>query len=298
MNSAWYNVTVVLLWVATMGWLISQKVVPALLVGDPPTYRTIVEAQQKEPIVGWAMTLNDRPVGWALSRTSVLPDKMTKIRSLVRFDDLRLEEFTPEFLQPLLLPEGARALSLQLEAKSEFVFDPLERLSTFRSSIGFPDMDDVITVRGMLDGTKLQLSVHTGDFTYQNDVVVPQKALLSDALSPQAKLPGLREGQKWNVRIYSPLRPPSNPTEVLQATVEGIKPMLWDGRTVDTWLVVYRTDPGAGTASTQSPRVKLWVRKDGTVLKQEANLLGSSVSFVRHSEEEAAALAHSVGNWE
>ena len=298
MNSTWYSVAVVLLWLATMTWLVSQKVLPALLVGEPPTYRTIIQAQQQEPIVAWKMSLNDRPVGWALSETSVLPNEMTEVRSLVRFDDLRLGEVTPDLVRSLVLPEGAPDVSLQLEAKSEFIFDPLERLSQFTSSVGFPGMDDVIKVRGALDGTELQLSVHTGQLNYEIDGVLPQKALLSDALSPQGKLPGLREGQKWNVEIPSPFRSPRNPVELLQATVEGIKPMLWDGRTVDAWLVVYRSDPGAGSASTRSPRVSLWVRGDGTVLKQEANLLGSSVTFVRLPEEEAAALAHSVGDWE
>jgi hypothetical protein len=296
MNSAWYNVTVVLLWVATMSWLVTRKVLPALLVGEPPTYRTIVEAQHKEPLVGWAMRLNNRPVGWALSKTSVMVNDMTEVRSLVRFDDLRLNEVTPRFLKPLV-PEDISDVSLQLEAKSEFTFDPLGRLSQFVSSVGFPGMDHLAKVRGILDGTELQLSLRTGEFSTESKVVLPQKALLTDALSPQAKLPGLREGQTWNVRIYSPFRRPDNPTEVLQATVEGVKPMLWEERTVDTWLVVYRSDPGAGTASTETPRVRLWVRDDGTVLKQEANLLDSKITFVRLSDEAASAQAHRIGDW-
>ena len=298
MNSTWYSVAVVLLWLATMSWLVTQKVLPALLVGEPPTYRTIVQAQQEEPLVGWKMSWNDRPVGWALSDTTVLLNGMTKIRSLVRFDDLRLAEVAPALMGFFALPEGTPDVSLQLEAKSEFIFDPLDRLSQFTSSVGFPGMDDVFKVRGALDGTELELSVHTGELTVQKEVVLPQKALLSDALSPQAQLPGLREGQTWNVEIPSPFRPSNNPVEILQATVEGIKPMLWEGRTVHAWLVVYRNDPGAGSASTQSPRVRLWVREDGTVLKQEANLLGSTVTFVRLSAEAAAARAHSVGDWE
>jgi len=298
MNSTWYSVAVVLLWLATMSWLVSQKVLPALLVGEPPTYRTIVEAQQEEPLVGWTMSLNGRRVGWAVSKTSVLLNEMTEVRSRVRFEDLRLGEVTPEFLRSLVIPEVGREVSIQLEAKSEFVFDPLQRLSQFVTSVGFPGMDDVVKVRGALDGTELMLSVHAGELNYQIETVLPQKALLSDALSPQAKLPGLREGQTWNVEIPSPFRPPNNPVEILQATVEGMKQMLWDGETVDTWLVVYRSDPGAGTANTRSPRVRLWVREDGTVLKQEANLLGSVVTFVRLSDEEAAALARSVGDWE
>lgn len=298
MNSTWYNAAVVLLWLASMTWLISQKVLPAVLVGDPPSYRTIVEANREEPLVGWAMALDDRQVGWALNTTSPLPRHMTEVRSLVHFEDLPLAEMTPNWLRSLLVPETGWPVHLQLEAKSKLIFDPLQRLSEFVSAVGFQRMDDVIKVRGTLDGTELTLSVRSGEFTYETELRLPKEALLSDGLSPQTSLPGLREGQMWNVRIYSPLRPPNSPVEVLHATVEELKTIRWNERYVDTWVVVYRSDPGAGTARTRAPRGKLWVRKDGTVLRQEAVLFGSTMTFERLSGEEAAALAESVGNWE
>ena len=127
MNSMWFNVAVVLLWVATMSWLISQKVVPSLLVGEPPSYRTIVEAKQEEPLVGWSMTWNDRRVGWALDTTRPLANGMTEVRSLVHFDDLPLEEMTPGWLRSMLLPDGGADLRLEIEAKSKLTFDPFPR---------------------------------------------------------------------------------------------------------------------------------------------------------------------------
>src|SRR5690348_13075216 len=42
MYSRWFSVAVVLFWVATMGWLIHHKILPPLVVGDPPTYRSII----------------------------------------------------------------------------------------------------------------------------------------------------------------------------------------------------------------------------------------------------------------
>ncbi len=298
MNSTWYNVAVVLLWVASMSWLVSQKVMPALLVGEPPSYRTIVRAQQGQPHAGWRMAVNDREVGWALNTTVPLPREMTEVRSLVHFNDLPLEEMTPGLLRPLLVPEEGWPDRLKLEARSTLSFDPLERLSQFVSSVGFEGLDDVIKVRGTLDGPELALSVHSGDFTYQTELNLPEEALLTDALAPQTHLPNLREGQKWNVRVYSPLRPPNSPVELLQAKVEGKRTIEWDGRLVEAWLVVYRADPGAASAAARSARGRLWVRGDGTVLKQEATLFGSTMSFVRLSGTEAAALAESVGDWE
>ena len=100
MTSTWFNVAVVLLWLATMSWLITQKVVPALLVGEPPNYRTVVEAQQDDPLVGWSMSWNERKVGWAIHRTFPLPDDLTEIHSLVHFDHLPREFLPMGFVDP------------------------------------------------------------------------------------------------------------------------------------------------------------------------------------------------------
>jgi len=297
MNSTWYNVAVVLLWLATMSWLISQKVMPSLLVGEAPSYRTIVEARQEEPTGGWWMLWNDRRIGWAVDKTSVLPNEMTEVRSLVHFDELPLDEMIPKPLLQLLLQGDGSNLRLRIEARSKLIFDPLKRLSQFESSVGLEGMDDAVKVRGTLDGSELHVSVRSGEFTYETESVLPGEALLSDALSPQSKLPGLRDGQSWNVEIFSPLRPRNDPVEVLQATVEGTEHVEWGTQVVEAWLVVYRTDPGAGAASARVPRGRLWVREDGTVLKQEANLFDSTITFVRLPQKRAAALIESVGDW-
>jgi hypothetical protein len=187
---------------------------------------------------------------------------------------------------------------LQLEVKSRLIFDPLRRLSQFVSSVGFPSAEDVLTVRGALDGSQLRLSVHSGEVTIEKEIPLPQKALLSDALSPQTHLPGLREGQTWSVEIFSPLRPPGSPVEIVQATVEGTAPIVWDGQLVETQVVVYRNDPGAGTIRSRQLRGRLWVRRDGTVLKQQVTLFNCTMEFVRLPDKEAAVLAERVGDWQ
>ena len=49
MHSRWYSVAVVLLWLATMGWLVSQKVLPSLVIGEPPDYQAILAVQRGAP---------------------------------------------------------------------------------------------------------------------------------------------------------------------------------------------------------------------------------------------------------
>ena len=42
MHSWRFNTAVVILWLATMSWLVKEKVLPPLLVGEPPNYSRII----------------------------------------------------------------------------------------------------------------------------------------------------------------------------------------------------------------------------------------------------------------
>ena len=113
------------------------------------------------------------------------------------------------------------------------------------------------------------------------------RAGIGDELSPQATLPGLTEGRRWTVPVYSPLRPGQSPLEILHAEVSGEETIFWEDSLVRVHVVAYREDP----SSNREPRSRLWVDRSGRVLRQEAALLGARVSFVRRSDAEAARLA-------
>ena len=138
------------------------------------------------------------------------------------------------------------------------------------------------------------MEIRSGDFSYSTDVPLPQHALLSDALSPQTQLPNLAIGQTWTVPALSPLRPTSNLMEMLHATVEGKEPIYWNGEIYDAWVVVYRSDPGISFGANSATRGKLWVLDDGTVIKQQAMIFDSMLSFVRMSGEETEKLVEKM----
>ncbi|MGQ9576258.1 MAG: hypothetical protein ACUVUC_13160 [Thermoguttaceae bacterium] len=296
MSSRWYNLAVVLLWLTTMGWLIRQKVLPSLLIGEPPNYQRILAAQKQSPPVGWRLLWNDRKLGWAVSTPQLLPNDLTEIRSHVHFSELPLEELIPDWLQGVLQPLDMRETRLTMDARSSLTFDPLGRLSQFESAIGFQPKVDALKLRGRIDGAKMTLWIHCGDLPpSERELPAPRRVMLKDTLSPQSHLPGLRAGQRWTEEAYSPLRHSSSPAEILHATVEERTTIAWNGMTVDTWLVVYRSDPGSALGSAGSPRGRLWVRDDGTILKQQVVILGSTLTFVRVSDEEAVQLARKAG---
>lgn len=296
MYSRWFNVAVVALWLSTMGWLVTTKVLPSLLVGEPPSYPTILAAQRADPPVGWNLFWDNRRLGWAVSKTVPGIQGVTEVRSRVHFDDLPLEQLIPDWLRPLVPPLGKQRLRVPVDSRSVLVFDPLGRLSRFDSSVELAGQEPFVRMRGTVDGSKMALWLRVGELQpFEAEVPVPRDAMLGDMLSPQSRLPGLRLGQTWTVESYSPLRPPNSPHEILCAAVETRTPLPWQGRVQDTLVVVYRPDPGAALGSAGSPRGRLWVRPDGTVLQQEVSILRATLTFVRMGDGDAAALAATVG---
>jgi hypothetical protein len=89
--------------------------------------------------------------------------------------------------------------------------------------------------------------------------------------------------------------PANSPLEIIYATVEEIEPILWNGEMQETWVVVYRSEPKSETGINQTPRGKLWVRRDGTVLEQQVLFFDTLITFTRLSDDETVRLTARVG---
>ena len=90
-----FNVIVVLFWLATMSWLVVAKVLPPLRVGEPPSYRSILDQSQKQLPVCWNIRLQDKSIGWAANRVERRPDGITELVSRVYLQDVPLDRFAP-----------------------------------------------------------------------------------------------------------------------------------------------------------------------------------------------------------
>jgi hypothetical protein len=217
MYSRWLNFAVIALWLATMSWLVTEKILPPLLIGQPPSYETIVRARKKNPVVGWKMLLDGRELGWALSEAKTLEKDLTEIHSQVHFDRLPLRELIPSWLRVLLPPIGNYPLgdNLRMNTQSTLTIDPLRRLTGFSSTVKIDPLKGAITMHGTVDGTQLKVTINSSEFSHSTEAYLPKDALVVDAFSPLAQLPGLHEGQTWTVPVYSPLRPPGKPIDSL-----------------------------------------------------------------------------------
>jgi len=295
MGSHAFNLVVVGFWLTTMSWLVMAKIVPPLRVGEPPSYSSILEQEADDPPVCWSIRLHDRTMGWAISKVEHRDGGISELQSRVYLQDLPLEEFAPAWLGTVLKPVLGDLGPLDVDKKSRMVVDPLGRLVGFESRVRIAEIPDAIKVQGQTEGASLKLTVQSGEIPYKFERYLPVNALMTDELSPQANLPGLRVGQRWTVPLYSPFRAPSSPIEILQATVDRADHITWNGQTVNCRVIVFRDDPGSGLVS-GDPRGRMWVREDGLVLRQEVAILRSHLHFLRLSQGEAELVAAALGD--
>jgi hypothetical protein len=287
MSSRWYNTAVLLFWLVSMGWLLAEKVLPPMVVGDPPNYGKILAEEQQAPEpVSWQLYWQERAVGWSHSETEHAPGDVTKLRNHVHLERFPLQDLAPPWLAPVLEgvlgPDG----HLDVDAHSTVELMPIGSRGDYRlyglsSTVQLGPLEDVIRLQGLVHGNQLDLSVRCGDFVYRTSTDVAHDALVGDGLSPRTRLPELHVGQTWTEPVYSPLQMPNSPAHILKATVERQETIPWDGEAVRTWLVVYRNDPGSELTGSKMPRGRAWVHADGRVLKQEVVLLSSTLLFVR-----------------
>jgi hypothetical protein len=297
MGNPAFNVIVVLFWLATMSWLVVAKIVPPLRVGEPPSYSTIVADSADEPPACWTIRMQGRTVGWAANKLVRRPEGISEIYSRVYLAQLPLDELAPGWLTSVLKPVFPSLELMDVDKQSWFIIDPLGRLSEFESRVRLADIPDAIRVQGTVEDARLKLLVKSGDLGATLYQPLTPNSTMNDELSPQARLPNLRVGQTWTVPLYSPFRAPHSPLEILQAAVEREDPVIWNGETVPTRVVVYRSDSGSGRSSDEI-RGRTWVRDDGMVLRQEVSVFKSAVQFERLPDQQARQLWQALPeNW-
>lgn len=287
MYSRWYTPAVILLWLSTMTWLVWQKVLPPMLVGDPPKQQEILAARSRERTVGWDISFNGRPLGWAVSTTVPSPDGGAELRASAHFDHLPVAEITPGWIQTLFKLAEHEATRVRLDARSTVRLDRAGRPSKFRSVVELSPLGDTIELEGQVDGTRLSLVARSGEFSYTTQTYLPAGTMVGDSLSPQTQLPGLHAGQTWTAPAFSPLRPPNSPVEILRASVERMVVFPWSGTTYDAWLVTYRAESGLSLLGGSRPQGRLWVRRDGMVLQQQVSLMECELTFTRMPRDRA-----------
>jgi hypothetical protein len=300
MGSRWFNVVVVFFWLSTMSWLVTKKVLPSLLVGDPPSYETIIAAQRSVPEIAWQLFWDGHEIGWATCLTKSLPGALTEIHGTVHVEKPPLREMLEGIRRFNIVPTLDQLTAPSFDARNNLWFDPLGRLSQFEFILSLGSARESMgRIVGRIDGPTMIVETYIagGLIGPAQEFPTPRDTLIGDALSPQGQLPGLREGQTWTSKAFNPLSFGDH-SEILHATVEPKQSIPWNGQTVRAWVVVYRGDPGSRLANSSATLGRLWVLDDGTVVKQEAVIFNSTLTFRRLTGEEAAkVIAAQARRW-
>ena len=243
---------IVLFWLSTMSWLVESKVLPPLRRGDPPDYHSMYsdDPYEDEP-VGWDMTLNGKPIGWAVSRMVKYANgtsrtyHTTNLDSRIHFDRIPVQELSPAWMKVLWHSAAELSDDMNMDVRSVLSIDSLGHLAKFSSTLRVAGMRDSIKINGEVHASLLKVTVEAGQFRDRFETYLPTDSLVADELSPQSRMTGLHVGQEWTVPVFSPLRPPNTPIEILQARVEKSDPLVWEDRAVPVHQVIYRSDSGS-----------------------------------------------------
>lgn len=277
---------VVAFWCLTTGWLAMAKIVPAWQPGPPPGHQALYASGSRLLPVAWTVTCDDEPLGWALTRMTRTAKQGVFVDSRLHFDRLPWGKMLPDWATIVVRRLTHERLA-GLDARGRIAIDHQGRLESFSSLVTLPGTDEPLILSGMVDDGAVTIHVAAGDLRYDVTRHLPADVMIGDELSPQATLPGLTEGRRWTVPVYSPLRTSASPLEILHAEVTGEETIYWDDRIIPARIVVYRDDP----TSDREPRCRLWVDRSGRVIRQEAAMLGARIAFVRRPDDEAARMA-------
>jgi hypothetical protein len=286
----WFTPIVVVFWCLTTGWLFVSKILPSWAPGSPPGHQAMYTADAGLIPVAWTVEWRDRPLGWSIaeSRRTALGGLL--IENRMHFDRLPLDEIMPTIMPAwtsLLVRKAFPEDSLAFDARGRLTIDAAGDLRSFTSIVSLPGTSEQVHLNGTVDAGAVRVQVQAGELRYETTRHLPDRMLIGDELSPQATIPGLYEGRRWTVPVYSPLRAANAPLEILHAQVGPEETIYWEGLLARVHPVSYREDP----ASHREPRSRMWVDRTGRVLRQESTLLGSKLAFVRRSDEAAARLA-------
>lgn len=287
LHRTWVTPLVVAFWCVTSGWLIVAKILPTFHAGSAPNQAHLVAAGTRLVPAGWTVHWKGIPIGWALTESHRSADGGITVANRLHCDQLPLDEMLSGWAGSLVKRTLRGRTSTMLDAAGRVVFDSGGRLRSFASTVTLPGTTEKIVLEGRVAGRgEVTIEFRAGELRYETTRTVPDQVLMGDELSPQATLPGLYEGRRWTLPVYSPLRPGHAPLQFLHASVGGEETIFWDNRLVIARVVTYREDP----SSSREPRCRLWVDRSGRVLRHEAAFLGGTMEFVRRSDAEAERL--------
>ena len=120
-------------------WLFITRVLPTLASDTPPGYQSIYASTKDTSTTAWMISLNDSPVGSALSIVEPSPSGTVTVWSNLQLVDLPLNDLLPPWANTLLGAHGGTLhTSIKLEAFGRMTINSRGELRNFQSIVKVP----------------------------------------------------------------------------------------------------------------------------------------------------------------
>ncbi len=285
MGNRVFTGVVLLLWCSMMTWLVCAKILPTVLRGDPPP--TVV---QKNETVCWKVSMDGKPIGWAVSQAVAGVDSTTELHSRVLLEDIPFDRLAPRWMATLLYGFDR----LRIDMRTRTVLDSLGHLSLFDATVCINELPSVVRMRGRVGEGMIHLRLQYGDVVHRVEYPWHENKSMGSELNPEARILQVYKGRKWKKEIYNPLGGPKGAIELVEAEVMEETALLVNGQRVLTKRIEYRSIGSAGISPSNRHRANLWVAEDGTLLREEIRLMDVSLRFDRTLEEDLLADAEAL----
>jgi hypothetical protein len=302
------QLVVCVLWLTSMVWLVSTKVLPRSVPQESPNHRLVGPGTDALPErVRWQIEYRRQIIGTAMTTIIRPSDGSPVVDTVVNLDQVPLGEMLEQVvgIWPLIAQAAGvydQNLQVSLHVGTRMHFDRFGNLLFFHSDVGLDQTMDVLRVRGrMIAEDRLQLIVSAGTGLpasawggktdlLKHELQVSPDALIVDGLSPHPRLANLRVGQEWSMQSVRAFAPGS-PLRTIRARVEREQLVAWD-RDMERMHVVLMEDVSPqGLTTTHDAKVRLWVRSDGSVVRQQMELAGLVIDFQRLPDESTRGFA-------
>lgn len=259
---------IIVLWLATMGWMFYREILPRFTVGEPPPFHIEMAYEVGGRIILWEVFEGGERIGAATTKISRGNDGVFEFRNDVTFQKMNLGPMElKKISDKTRIGREKELLSLSAKMNLQWAGVPMEMefSGLVQNGMLVPKLDvpGVSIPEGMM--VPLEIPKHGG---------------VLNVLNPQNKITGLYEGRSWKVPVFDPFAASlsavskSYKMQIRLAKVFSDELTLL-GQQVPCWRIeVFEPN--------QPAMAKIWVRKsDDLVVQQSAQHLDKELVMKR-----------------
>ena len=282
-----FVLAVVALWLASMSWLINDRILPSIYEGEPP----VEESYENGKAVAWQVEWEGQVVGEAASVRLLGVSGSTELHNRVQLNDIPLMELAPTWMRTTVGSFG----DITFDAKTRIEFDAIGNFSAFNSRISINDLPSVLRMSGRIEDSHLNLRVSSGEMSYTTSIYLPDTRSMNEILFPTASLSGMYVGRTWREEVYSPFHSPGDPIEMLLAEVVAKEQIMMGEEVKRAYRIEYRTLNVSGITHDAHLQAECWVEPStGRVLRRDVFLGDSKLRFNRVDDEGTEAVGREL----